>query len=151
MSNDGLLSTDSGKCVVLLILDFPPTFDAVDHSILMSHLKHCVGIKGTALDWFRSYLTDRSFCVKSDNFSSFKAPLPHGVPQGSIIGPLLFSLYLLPPGSVFRKHSLSFHFYADDCQIYLPLAHNDGHSVQPPIDCLNDIKAGLSFTVISGL
>lgn len=108
-----------------------------------------MGIKGVALDWFRFYLTDRSFCVKLDNFVSQTAPLPYGVPQGSILAPLLFALYLLPLGSVFRKHSVSFHFYADDCQIYVPLAHNAVHLVQPLIDCLNDVKAWLSLNFLS--
>lgn len=149
MSNDLLLSTDCGKSVVLVLLDLSAAFDTVDHSILISRLEHCVGIKGVALDWFRSYLTDRCFCVKIDNFVSSTAPLPHGVPQGSILGPLLFALYLLLLGSVFRKHSISFHFYADDCQIYVPLAQSDAHTVQPLIDWLNDITAWLSLDFLS--
>jgi len=149
VSNDMLLSTDSGKYVVLVLLDLSAAFDTVDHSILISRLEYCVGIKGVALDWFWSYLTDRSLCVKCDNFVSSTAPLPHGVPQGSILSPLLFALYLLPLSSVFREHSISFHFYADDSQIYLPLAQKNAHSVQPLIDCLNDIKAWLSFNFLS--
>ncbi|CAJ1061240.1 RNA-directed DNA polymerase from mobile element jockey [Xyrichtys novacula] len=149
VSNDILMTTDSGKFVVLVLLDLSAAFDTVDHSILISRLEHCVGIKGVALDWFRSYLRDRSFCVQIDNSASSTAPLPHGVPQGSILGPLLFAFYLLPLGSVFRKHGISFHFYADDCQIYLPLAQNNSNSVHQLTDCLKDIKAWLSFNFLS--
>ena len=114
VSNDILLSTDSGKFVVLVLLDLSAAVDTVEHSMLISCLEHFVGIKGVAFDWFRSNLTDRSFCVKFDNFVSSTAPLPHGVSQSSTLSPLLFALYLLPLGSVFRKQSISFNFYADD-------------------------------------
>ena len=147
VSNDILLSTDSGKSVVLVLLDLSAAFDTVDHTILTARLENCVGIKGTALNWFRSYLTDRSFSVKVDSFVSSSAPLPHGVPQGSILGPLLFALYLLPLGSVFRKHGISFHFYADDCQIYFPVTQNN--TVQRLLDCLHNIKTWLSVNFLS--
>nr|XP_061839065.1 uncharacterized protein LOC133621161 isoform X1 [Nerophis lumbriciformis]XP_061839075.1 uncharacterized protein LOC133621161 isoform X1 [Nerophis lumbriciformis] len=145
--NDILLSTDSGKYVVLVLLDLSAAFDTVDHATLITRLENCVGIKGAALNWFRSYLTDRSFCVKVDSFMSSTAPLPHGVPQGSILAPILFALYLLPLGSIFRKYSIAFHFYADDCQIYFPMAQNN--TVQSLIDCLHDIKVWLSANFLS--
>ena len=111
VSNDIFLLTDSGKSVVLVLLDMSATFDTVDHSILISRLEHCVGIRGVTLNWFRPYLTNRNFCVKMLNFMSSTALLPHGVLQGSILGPLLFALYLLPLDSVFRKHGISLHCY----------------------------------------
>ncbi len=69
---------------------------------------------------------------------SSSAPLSCGVPQGSVLGPLRLSLYLLPLGSIIRKHGLSFHCYADDSQIYAPLRKND--TVRQLLDCLDDIK-----------
>lgn len=70
--------------------------DTVDHSILLSCLKHCVGIKGFALEWFKSYLADRSFCVQLGQFSSSVASLTCGTPQGSVLGPQLEAWYLFP-------------------------------------------------------
>ncbi len=107
------VSTDSGDSVVLVVLHLSAAFDTVDHTTLISRLESYVGIKGTVLKWFLSYLTDRQFLVKLGNFSSSVANLTCGVPQGSILAPSLFSLYMLPLGSILRRHGVSFHFWGD--------------------------------------
>uniref|UniRef100_A0A3B3QY49 Reverse transcriptase domain-containing protein n=1 Tax=Paramormyrops kingsleyae TaxID=1676925 RepID=A0A3B3QY49_9TELE len=147
--NDLLLATDSGDSAILILLDLTAAFDTIDHDILISRLEHYVGIRGTALEWFRSYLTDRSLSVCLNGSVSTSAPLPCGVPQGSILGPILFSLYMLPLGSILKKYNISFHCYADDTQIYMPLIRNDSHSFKRLLDCLEDIKAWMAFNFLN--
>ncbi len=93
--HDIYLSTYSGDSVVLILLELSAAFDTVDHSTLLSRLESWVGLKATVLNWFQSYLSDRKFLVKLGNFTSSPAPLSCGLPQGSILAPSLFSLYML--------------------------------------------------------
>ena len=102
--NDLLLFGDGGNCAILLLLDLSAAFDTVDHAILSDCLQHRAGIQAIALQWFNSYLKNITFFV--GNISS-SAAITCSVPQGSILGPILFSLYMLPLGSILHKHSLS--------------------------------------------
>lgn len=81
--------------------------------------------------------------------SSSAAPLSCGVPQGSIIGPILFSLYMLLLGNIIGKHNLSFHCYADNLQVYLPLKPNVSVALDSLLSCINDIKLWLSQNVLN--
>ena len=107
--NDIAKSIDNQKSVVLFLLDLSADFDTVYHSLLLDQ----------ALDWFRSYLSDRTQYVRIQDVSSDVHALPYGVPQGSVLGPLLYSLYTSPLGDIARSHGLSYHFYTDDTQLYL--------------------------------
>ncbi len=147
--NDLLLISDAGDPAILVLLDLSASFDTVDHSILLSRLEQCVGIRGTALKWFQSYLAHRTFSVHLGEFSSSVAPLSCGVPQGSILGPILFSLYLLPLGSISKKHDISLHCFVDDIQIYLPLKQNNSESLNPLINCLEDIKTWMQLNFLN--
>lgn len=93
-----------------LLLDLTTAFDTVDHKILIDCLRDQVGIQGLALEWFSSYLKDRTFSVSLWNYSSFVSPLMCGVPQGSILGPVLFFLFMLPLGLIFEKYGIHFHW-----------------------------------------
>ena len=117
--NDILQAIDNGGCVILLLLDFSASFDTVDHAILLSRFRDRFGVSGTALAWFQSYLSDRSQFVSIDGKRSSRRGLSCGVPQGSILGPLLYLFYTSPLGDICRKHGLSFQLYADDTQIYI--------------------------------
>ncbi len=78
-----------------------------------------MGISGRALDWLIYYLSDRSFSLSIGTYMSDSAPLTCGVPQGSVLGPLLFSLYMLPLGKIISSFKISYHCYADDIQFYI--------------------------------
>ena len=97
--NDLILTVDSGSPAILVLLDLSAAFDTVDHRILLSRLENQVGISGTALSWFRSYLTDRTFSVQVGEFSSSEALLTCGVPQGSILAPYLSYCFPSAPSS----------------------------------------------------
>uniref|UniRef100_A0A669EEK3 Reverse transcriptase domain-containing protein n=1 Tax=Oreochromis niloticus TaxID=8128 RepID=A0A669EEK3_ORENI len=143
--NDILLTLDSGSPAALLLLDLSAAFDTVDHDILLSRLEFHAGLKGSALQWFRSYLSERSFHVYICPHNSKIAPLKYDVPQGSILGPALFALYLLPLGSIFSRYSISFHCFADDLQIYLPVKAGSDH---PQLLLRDDVKQWLSLNFL---
>ena len=119
VQNDILLSMDSGNVVALTLLDLSAAFDTIDHVILLKRLKTDMGIDGTVLKWIASYLSDRSQCVSIDGITSKKRDLKFGVPQGSVLGPLLFSVYIQPLCALAQKHGLQLHSYADDQQVYI--------------------------------
>ncbi len=117
--NDIMLAMDNQKVVLLLLLDLSAAFDTVDHDIMLSRLEHRYGVKGTALDWFRSYLTGRSQSVCIQGTHSEEQTLHFGVPQGSVLGPILFCAYTAPLGDLMRSQGMGYHFYADDSQVAL--------------------------------
>ena len=92
-------------------------FDTVDHNIMLRRLQTSYGIRGVALDWFRSYLTGRLQYVRYAGRHSATRPLLYGVPQGSVLGPILFILYTADLAAVIERHGLLPHLYADDTQI----------------------------------
>ena len=100
-------------------------FDTLDHITLLHRLQHTFGLSGYAISWIRSYLTDRSSFVKIDSSSSPSTTILTGVPQGSVLGPLLFVLFISPIANVInpdqsnQNNTVSFHQYADDTQLYI--------------------------------
>ena len=111
------------------------------------------GLVFVVLNWFKSYLCDRYQCIKIGSVLSDAKRLLYGVPQGSVLGPILFSLYTTPLSKVIQNHpGICFHFYADDTQLYVHLTHN--HATQAfdrlkncvagsqPVDSLNGLYFG---------
>ena len=123
-----ILAMDRGEVISLILLDLSPAFDTVDHSILLHRLQHWFGLHGTSLDWFSSYLTSRSQAVSIQNSNSSFSNLSCGVPQGFVLGSLLFTLYTTPLGSVISKNSIKYHLYADDIQLYISFTPSNSTS-----------------------
>jgi len=117
--NDIMHGIDSGHVVALSLIDLSSAFDTVNHRIMLQRLHTYLGITGTALDWFRSYLSNRKQTVIINGVSSNPKDLKYGVPQGSVLGPFLFSIYLLPLRKILLRHGIPYKLYADDNQIYI--------------------------------
>ena len=111
---------DKDKITAFTLLDLSSAFDTIDHDILIRSSSVWHGIYGTALRWFSSYLTDIYKRVKIANCFSAALPTSCGVPQGSVLGPLLLTLYITPLSSVIQTHNLDNHLYADYTQLLKP-------------------------------
>ena len=109
---------DNNKICILTLLDLSATFNTLDHQIYFTRLQHSFGISGPALSWFSSYLCNRTHAVTINSLQSEHTTLHYGVPQGSVLGPMLFILYTQPLFNLISKHAVSHHAFANDNQLY---------------------------------
>ena len=124
--------------------------DTIDHTTLLNCLKSWFGVCGTALTWFKSYLSHRFQAIKIGSTLSELHELLFGVPQGSVIGPLLFSLYTTPLSKVIVTHpDIKFNFYADDTQLFIHMSHKNAALAFDKLNsCLLDVQKWMSSSML---
>ena len=139
---DLFLSLNKGKISVPALLDFSSAFVTIDHPMLVHRLHTDFGFTDAVLQWFSSYLTDCTHYVSLCNQCSAFAPVHSGVPQCSVLGPMLFTMYVSPLSAIIYSHSIIHHSFADDIQIQMSAPPNGIsellHSMQ---SCISDVKA----------
>jgi hypothetical protein len=123
--NDVYRTIDGRKITVLIALDLSAAFDTLDIATLRHRLQHSFGITGLALDWLSTYLNGRSQFVKIGEAQSAIILNSYGVPQGSVLGPTLFSCYVAPIARLISSFGVQFHQYADDTQLYIGVSPAD--------------------------
>jgi len=139
--NDLLVASDQGQVSGLCLLDLTAAFDTVDHELLLERLDHSFGVRGLAKEWFTSYLTGRSYSVIYGGKSSAIVQVTCSVPQGSVLGPLLFILYTADLAELAAKFGVSLHAFADDNQLHV---HCDVSDVMSSVDALEQCVAAIS-------
>jgi len=131
-------------------LDLPAAFDTVDRDILLERLSRTFGIQGTALEWFQSYLNDRMEHVLYNGVKFPVRTVLFGVPQGSVLGPLLFLLYTADLEIIARRFGVEVHLYADDSQMYV---FSRPHATEPAdkrlLHCLDEIARWMQSNRLS--
>ena len=141
--NDVLSVVDGGDCALMVLLDLSAAFDTIDHTLLLRHLHADIGLNNTALSWFSSYLSDRKQQVLIGQSFSAETPLLYGVPQGSVLGPLLFSLYTRQLAALIESFSIGYHFFADDSQLYSKISCDQSlalEAIKNVESCCSEIK-----------
>ena len=142
--NDILLNMNNQRVTLLILLDLSAAFDTVDHDTMLRRLEYSFGIQGKALSWFASYLSGRTQRILINESLSEPFKLECGVPQGSCLGPLLFTLYTSKLFEIIEYHLPMIHCYADDSQVYISFSPNDRAEqlavVRNMEDCIRDIR-----------
>lgn len=140
-----LLKADEGFLSLMALLDLSAAFDTLDHSILLKRLDVTFGIRGTVLTWFKSYLHNRHQCVVIDGSMSQYNKLLYGVPQGSVLGPILFSLYSQPLTEILERYQCQYHKYADDTEVSCSgPPDNFSSSVEIVQNCVQDVMGWMA-------
>ena len=139
---DILKAADEGRFSVLILSDLSSAFDLVNHNILINKLYSKFGFKGLVLEWYKSYLNNRCYYINNNSVRNNLFHLHTGVPQGSVIGPLLFNLYSSDLETIAQRHNLSFHQYADDTQLYSGCVPGETEQLQNRLsDCVDEMAA----------
>ena len=125
-----LSAIDERHSVFVVLLDLSAAFDTVDHGIMLRRLDSRFRVKGVVHQWMHSYLSGWSSRVTVDGELSDPWPLQYGVPQGSVLGPILFSTYIAPISDIIKRHQIHYILYADDIQFVAVYDSNSPDNVQ---------------------
>ena len=109
----------------LVIIDLLCAFDTVDHELLMTRLEHSFGITDKAFAWLQSYISERYLKVAVGSAESVDSILTCGVPQGSVLGSILYCMYTKPIGDIVARHDMQYQCYADDTQMYIAVERDE--------------------------
>ena len=141
VQNDLLTAVDRDGGAILVLLDLSAAFDTLDHSLILRTLEHQVGLTDLALQWLASYLHNRKQLVRIGDASSEVADLIYGVPQGSVLGPILFTLYTRPLSNIIENCGMQHHLYADDSQLYISVNLRSPSSVTSVRDTISECSS----------
>jgi len=141
--SDALIATDGRRVTLLGLLDMSAAFDCVDHDLLLQRLEKNFGFTGVVLRWMMSFLSDRTLEVRYNSASTAAQPVYYKVPQGSVLGPILFNLYTADITLVAARHGLQLHQYADDCQLYVSAPVDEASATVAKLShCVTDVAIG---------
>ena len=143
--HDILSLMDDGRVTALTLLDLSAAFDTIDHTILLRRLNNWFGVSGKALEWFKSYLTGRSQRIQLGNCLLSRSDLSFGVPEGSDLGPQLFTLHTTPLSRLISGHAIPHHLYADNSQLYISFSSgNSAAALNGLQSCLASVQSWMS-------
>ena len=129
----------------LTLLNLSVAFDTVSHPLILNKLQHLFGIQGTILKWIENYMLDHSQRVLLEDSNNRAVTLDcttlkQGVPQGSVLGPILFTFYISPLGDICRDHGVIFQSYVDDQQNYLIFSPAPPEGREKCLETLEDVS-----------
>ena len=149
ITGDILQFIDSGKCVLLVLLDMSAAFDTVDYQIFIDRLCSENGVDGNVKSWMTSYLSERTQTVRIIGNASDPVKLSCGLPQGSYIGPTGFKLYIKPIVQIAKSYGISIHQYADDTQLYIEFEPGNVNEVKSKMElCIAEMKQWLTVNYL---
>ena len=152
VKTDLLNALDNKEITCLVLLDLSAAFDTIKIDYLLNRLHYHFGTTSMALKWFKEYLTDHTQEVlipdsnkyNNSQCHSIRKTLKSGVPQGSVLGPILFSLFVSPIGNICQKHNIQFHNYADDNENYITfrptVRGNEDEKIAQLEACISEIR-----------